>query len=309
MAFVLVRILLEVQGGKVTSPLLVLDCHYLCHRAFHAQGKQLAWKGRATGVIFGFFQSILSLKEEFATERIAFCFESPKLKRKQIFPEYKAHRHNREFTLTEKQAMTELHVQINQLRTRYLPQVGFKNIFCFEGMESDDIMARLAQRRQDEVILVTSDSDLWQCLSDTVSIYQPVGQKLLTRDWFVSKFDFEPRKWAVIKAIAGCAGDGVPGLPGVGEITAAKYLQGKLPFTSKAYQKITGEDGKFMIRRNRDLVCLPLDACPTPDLQEDKLTTEGWQKVCQELGFKSLLQRPPWFSKNKTYERQQRFLL
>lgn len=278
------------------APLLVLDCHYLCHRAFHAQGKRLAWEGRATGVIFGFFQSILSLKEEFSTERVAFCFESPNLRRKKIYPAYKARRHLKTNTPDEQVALNELHVQISQLRKRYLPEVGFKNIFCFAGMESDDIMARFAQVPE-ETILVTSDSDLWQCLSERVSIYQPINQKLLTHEWFLNKFGFAPKKWAIVKAIAGCNGDGVSGIAGVGEITAAKYLQGKLPFKSVAYKKIVSEEGKAVIRRNRDLVSLPMDGCPVPELQEDVLGVEGWQKVCSELGFKSLLQRPPWFVK------------
>lgn len=280
-------------------PLIVLDCHYLCHRAFHSQPRSLEWKGRATGVIYGFLQTIGQLQKEFNSPRIAFCFESKTLKRKAIYPNYKQSRIDKreEGDADAKKAYNELTVQIAELRERHLRKIGWRNVFSFEGMEADDIMASIAQNKDtdDEVILVTGDSDLWQCLSSSVNIYQPTKQKLLTVNWFLKTHGFLPSRWALVKAIAGCQGDGVKGVGGVGEKTAIKFIQGKLPDGSKAYQTIMSREGKDIVWRNRDLVELPFKGCPVAKMLKDEVKNSTWVQTCIDLGFKSLMHNPPQF--------------
>jgi len=275
------------------QPLLVLDVHYLCHRAFHAQG-DLSWGVKPTGVIFGFLKGIKAFKEEFQTDRVAFCFEHPHLYRRDIYPEYKRKR-AADRTPTEKKAYTALSIQINELHRRYLPRIGFKNIFAYDGMESDDIMAEIAlsAKPDEDVILVTTDSDLWQCLRDNVRIYQPTKQRTLTRNWFLKTHGMEPSRWAVVKAIAGCNGDGVRGVEGVGEVTALRYLRGELKEDSVAHQKITSPASRFIVQRNRRLVQLPYAGCPKTRIVEDHVSVKGWEEVCAELGMKSLTGQPP----------------
>lgn len=275
----------------MTSPLLVLDVHYLCHRAFHTQG-HLSWEGISTGVIFGFLKDIPRLKDELRTDRVAFCFEHKESYRCSLFPGYKCKR--RAFkTDKEKEAYGSLQSQIQLLRTKYLPVIGFKNIFCFPGMESDDIMAEIAKKEKGEVILVTADSDLYQCLSPTVSIYNPHKQVRFDDIWFKKIYQIDPRDWAIVKAVAGCSTDNVPGVGGVGEKTALKFLKGELPKTSKAYHSIMSPSGKFTVRRNRQLVELPFEGCPTPVIQKDDITRKGWKDVCSQLGMKSIAGAPP----------------
>jgi len=275
------------------SPLLVLDTHYLCHRAFHSTG-ELSWQGRATGVIFGFLNSISALKDEFQTDRIVFCFEHSHLHRRDIYPDYK-YKRAKNRTEQEKKNYSALAIQISELRQRYLPKIGFKNIFCFRGMESDDIMAALAASYSStqEVILVTSDADLWQCLGPNVSIFSPQKRKVYTEEWFHKTYQFTPSKWAVVKAIAGCDSDCVAGIKGVGEATALKFIRGELKKDSKAYRSIVSPEGKEIIRRNRMLVQLPYANCPTPNLLEDQITKKAWAEVCELLGMKSIRNRPP----------------
>ena len=147
------------------KPLLVLDCHYLMHRAFHA-APDLSWEGKLTGAIYGFFKTLGALKDEFSSDRFVFCFESPHLFRRDVFPGYKRRRHAPD--PKEHKAKLHLTLQIAELRKRLLTQVGFKNVFCEEGYESDDLMAQLAADAPEETILVTSDSDLYQCLRSNV---------------------------------------------------------------------------------------------------------------------------------------------
>lgn len=275
----------------MNTPLLILDTHYLCHRAFHAQGK-LAWEGKPTGVIFGFLKTLSQLKDDFHTDQIAFCFEGKTLYRKIIYPQYKQRRSTN--LEPEKEAvLTELRAQIQALKNDYLPRIGFRNIFCVDGYESDDLMAAMSTHPRNEVVLVTADSDLFQCLNSDVSIWSPQKNKLLTARWFLKEYGLLPRNWALVKAIAGCSSDNVPGIPGIGEITALKYMHGKLPAKSLAFRKIMSESGRAIVLANRKLVELPFKGCPIPKMGPDEISVGGWRGVCEELGFCSLAGRPP----------------
>lgn len=278
----------------MSQPWLVLDTHYLCHRAFHSS-KELTWKSKPTGVIFSFLKSITYLKDEFQTDRIVFCFEHPCLFRRDTFSGYKIKRMTKEKTEKEKESYSQLCIQISELRQRYLPEIGFKNVFSFRGMESDDIMAQIARSVPDDqdVILVTADQDLYQCLKPNVTIYSPQAKRIVTEDWFKKEFKLRPSQWAVVKAIAGCQSDEVPGVGGVGEATAVKYLRGELKEDSKAYQTITSEFSKTVVRRNRKLVQLPHEDCPVPVLQEDDISKSAWLSVCDTLGMRTIAGHPP----------------
>lgn len=277
------------------EPLLVLDVHYLCHRAFYSQG-ELSWKGIATGVIFGFLKSIALLKDEFMTDRIAFCFDSTNLKRCEMFSEYKHKRRSgpRPPPSKELEAMSNLKEQIAKLRRYYLPRIGFKNIFRAPGYESDDLMAAIvANSAYDRIILVTDDSDMYQCISRNVSVYSPRKQVTYDLEWFKHKYGIQPKEWSMMRAISGCHTDNVPGIPGVGEITALKYLRHELPEKSKSYKTIESLEGKAIILRNLGLVALPFFLCPVPEIREDVISVEGWKAVCSELGMKTLSGHPP----------------
>lgn len=275
-----------------TGPWLILDVHYLAHRAFHT-GQELTWKGQATGVIFGLLKAISTFKDQFDTDRVAFCFEHKHLFRRDIFPAYKEHRRGK-MSDEDKHNYTQLGIQIHALRGNYLPTIGFRNIFCVHGMESDDLMAAIAcgLPETEEAILITSDMDLLQCLRSNVTIYSPQKQKLFTEHWFKKEYGLRPSQWAVVKAMAGCHGDGVPGIGGIGEKTALAYLRGELK-KGKAFEKIKSEEAKITIQRNRRLVQLPYEGCPFPVLVPDKISKQGWEEVCTMLGMKSIAGRPP----------------
>lgn len=275
------------------NALLVLDSHYLCHRAFHAQA-DLSHEGIKTGVIFGFLKDIGRLKAEFQTDRVAFCFEGSTLYRKVIFPDYKMKRIQAEQQDPVKiQARADLRRQIDTLRINHLPRIGFNNIFYFPGYESDDLMARFAER-EDEVILITSDADMFQCLRENVMMYSPQKQRLFTESWFQQTYGIKPELWSLVKAISGCDSDGVPGIPGVGEITALRFVRGE------AIQKralIMCRESREIISRNRKLVQLPYEGTPQLTLREDLISMKGWNDVCKGLGIRSMAGRPPVYSR------------
>jgi DNA polymerase I len=270
--------------------LIVLDCHYLCHRAFHVS--DLSWQGRATGVLYGFLRSLVSIQDEFSSDRLAFCFEGArhKLLRRKILPTYKDRREEKR-TYKDREivkARSDLEKQIATLRDEILPSVGFKNIFCYPGYESDDIMANIAlyTPENEETILVTADHDLFQCLRSNVSIWSPQRQHFVTESWFRRRYHIPPRKWAEVKALAGCHSDNVPGVGGIGETSALKWLRGEL--RGQMTEKITCKASREIARRNRALVQLPFEGCPVPEIQRDHFKRKAWNRVCDKLGMKTL---------------------
>ncbi|MBM3302852.1 MAG: hypothetical protein FJY85_23255 [Deltaproteobacteria bacterium] len=280
---------------------LILDTDYLCHRARWSM-KDLSWKGAATGVVYGVLQSVLQLQERFQTDKVAFCFDSHVSKRREIYPDYKANRKNRQPMTEEEEAFEkEYRRQVVKLRKEYLPEIGFRNVFWQSGYESDDLMAVAALEAESfptwSGVIVTADHDLYQCIRGNVSVYNPQKRENMTLQRFYQTYHIEPKHWATIKSIAGCSSDNIPGAKGIGEKTALKFIQDQLKKDSKAYQTIRryclSPEEKIAVR----LVTLPLEGTGTVRLKSDKIKPEGWDSVCRKLGFKSLRHRLPRIGK------------
>jgi len=276
---------------------LILDCNYLCHRAKYAT-PDFSYGGSPTGVIYGFLRFLPMLQEELISERLVFCWDSRTNKRYNLLPEYKAHRraHKDEMTAEEIRFEKMFRAQMRLLRQKYLPLIGFSNVFVQKGMESDDLIASICKNslgEDDYAVIVSSDHDLYQLLCPEVSMYDPIKRELFTWKDFRKQYHISPRHFAKVKALAGCTTDNVPGIQGVGEITACKYLRGVLSTTSKIYAKIEDEKHEVM-KRNRKLVQLPLKGTKVFPLRPDNLTEKGWQKVVEMLGMSSLKDRMPF---------------
>lgn len=266
---------------------LCIDVSCLCHRAWHAL-PHLGWKGRATEVIYGFLNSVQLLRQNFSTDNIAFCFDSKSSKRRDLFPDYKRRRGRMLEDPAKALARQELHEQIDDLRLRHLPAAGFSAVFYYPGLESDDILATIAKtvagKRDQEAILVTSDSDLWQCLRPNVHLYDPQKRKIFTAKIFTQLYGITPSQWLDVKVLAGCKTDEVPGIPGVGEVTALKYVRGELPSDHPIRSKVL--KSQYIINRNIKLIKLPWNPCPVPDLKEQRWNPHQWNVMLRSLGIR-----------------------
>ncbi len=273
------------------STWLVLDATWLCHRAYHALG-DLSHLGVSTGVVYGFLRDIPRFQDMFSTGKIAFCFDHGKSLRVADFPAYKKNRAMG--TVAEVKSRGVLEEQIIQLALKHLPDIGFRNVFRQYGYEADDLIASVVQKLRkgrDSAIIIAADKDLYQLLSDSVSIWNPQSKKLMDRKGFTQKYGIDPCKWAHVKAIAGCKTDNIPGVPRVGDLTAARYISGQLKPHTKSYQAI--EKSKEWVERLK-LVQLPYSGAVTPILLLDNVTRSNWETVCEKLGMETLKKTPPW---------------
>lgn len=230
---------------------------------------------RENNPVFGFFATMLNLRERFDSDDFVFCFDHGPLKRNQILPTYKERTRSPEHEEEHKQAKGIM----LKLRTDILPSLGFKNIVSQQGYEADDLIAAatiFGMDEGDEAVIISADRDLYQLLSPNVILYNPntetiTNEKTLADNWF----GLEPKQWAYVKAIAGCNSDKIPGIRGVGEKTAAKYVVGMLDQHIKSFGLIRNcplED----FQKRMQLVKLPMDGTDLFDLEPQNV---NWRKV------------------------------
>lgn len=284
------------KESRMQNKWLILDCNFLCHRTKHATGG-LSSGNTPTGVIYGFLKTVIALQESFNTDKVIFCWDSKSSKRKELYPEYKKKRSQKykEWTEEEAEFEAEFRQQMAMLRSCYLKVIGYRNVFCQKGYEGDDIMASICKDlpNTSEAIIITTDKDLYQCIKHNVSMNSLSKKGTITLQSFKQEYGISPKEWGMLKAIAGCNTDEVPGVRGVGEKTCIKYLRGELKETTKAYKNITCKKGLAIYKRNRQLVILPFKGTKHFRLKEDRFTRKGWKSVMEKLGMESLKDKGP----------------
>ena len=290
---------------------LIIDCNYVCHRAFHSV-KNLSHNQRQVGVIFGFIKQIFALSEKFKSRDFIFCWDSRKSYRGLIYPDYKKNRQQLKETEEEQVDRNQAYDQFDELRTEILPYMGFKNIFHQTGYEGDDLIAFVSMRIPDQYTIVTADEDLLQlivrdrfCPVDFYNFKAITTYQNFTDTWYgLTPFDF-----AKIKAIAGCHSDNVAGITGIGETTAAKYLAG-LRIGPAAMKKIELEKDRFL-KINLPLVSLPFQGrkpIKIDGIVDEDLCQEQFSALFGQYGFRSLLTEEAvkkwskFFDKERTHD-------
>jgi len=260
---------------------IIVDSNYLCYRAFHTTGF-MSYGDDGTGIIYGFLKSIEKIIERFKTIDLVFAWDSRESLRKEILPTYKSREHLKE---EERELRKRAFVQFNILRENVLTSIGFKNVFMFPGYESDDIIAYCVKNYKRDWIIVSSDHDLYQLL-DRSSMFSINTDKLFTSDDFVKEYSVDPSYWGMAKAIAGCEGDKVPGVSGVAEKTAIKYLKGELKKDSVKYKSIISS--LDIIERNKKLVILPFAGLDFKLYRQTKnLDIDAFANICVKYGFQT----------------------
>lgn len=258
---------------------LLIDTNNLCWRMAHSLAKRYPGDD-AVGIT-----SLAEVKKWIdwhSSTGCVFAFDSGKPLRKVEHPFYKANRAS--ITADEAEMKRRVNQQILDLRLEWLRKAGFNNVFWQEGYEADDVIASVARDVPSgaKAIIVTTDTDLFQCASERVSVWNPITYTATTPASMLTKFGVGPERWAEVKALAGCSSDGIRGVEGVGEKTACKHLNGKLPEHVMASKKIRACGDE--IKRNLGLVKLPWPGTAKFDLEADDDSDARWKAVAMELG-------------------------
>ncbi|WP_234341266.1 DNA polymerase I [Streptomyces sp. NRRL S-1813] len=200
-----------------------MDGHSMAYRAFFALPVEnfTTVTGQPTNAIYGFASMLANTLRDEAPTHFAVAFDvSRKTWRSEEFADYKA---NRSKTPDEFKGQVEL---IGEL----LDAMHVKR-FAVEGFEADDVIATLTEQATAqgfEVSIVTGDRDSFQLVSDDVTVLYPTkGVSELTRftpEKVFEKYGLTPAQYPDFAALRGDPSDNLPGIPGVGEKTATKWI-------------------------------------------------------------------------------------
>jgi 5'-3' exonuclease len=134
---------------------------------------------------------------------------------------------------------------------------------------------------------------MFQLLSDKVTIWNPTAKKFITRNIFMEEYGITPRNWPEVKAIAGCDSDDIPGLKGIGDKIASKFLANGIDTNHKNFKRIRHwiTDGRYAA--NLKLTKLPYHGVKQFVPEEDEVSVKKWNKMCERMGMRSLIGRSP----------------
>lgn len=272
---------------------VLIDVSFLTHRARYAM-KDMEPEDFPTGLLFNFFEQFKTIcnHHQIQSNKVVLFFDSRKSHRKRFFPDYKKKRVE-DRTPEEVEQCRAMYVQQDLLRTAMIPNMGIQ-ILRQTGLESDDLMAIAAQQIEadDKALIVTSDQDLLQCVTENVHWFDPNRDNYLSPSGVFEKKGVRPKEFAEVKAIGGCNSDEVPGVPRVGEATAVKYLKGDLPKHHKTYKSIVSPEGQAIIERNRKLVYLPHEKTKPVTLIAPAYNPDKFFEDCKKYGLIPYLKGP-----------------
>jgi DNA polymerase-1 len=202
--------------------LALIDGNSIAYRAFYALPDDLATKsGQITNAVFGFTRMLIRLMKDYHPEGVAVAWDvSRKTFRTDSYPEYKANRDKApDHFRSQLPLMDEVLQALNITQLRE------------EGYEADDIIASLTQQATADgwdVLIVTGDRDTFQLVGGPVQVlYTRRGISdtvLADEDWVEEKYGVSPSQYVEYAALRGDSSDNLPGVPGVGEKTAAKLI-------------------------------------------------------------------------------------
>lgn len=286
----------------MAEKIVLIDGHSILNRAFFGLPDLTNSEGLHTNAIYGFLNIMLKLLDEEKPEylTVAFDVHAPTF-RHQMYEEYKG---------TRKPMADELRQQVPVMK-EVLRSMGIR-IIEQEGLEADDLLGTLSKRCESEgmdVIIISGDRDLLQLATDKVKIRIPKTKQGRTEveDYYAAdvkeRYQVTPLEFIDMKALMGDTSDNIPGVPGIGEKTAAKIIteyhsienayqhagELKPPRASKAIVEYWD-----MAVMSKKLAAICVDASLDYDIESARLGnifTEEAYTLFQKLQFKNLLSR------------------
>ncbi|MGC3021110.1 DNA polymerase I [Brevibacterium sp. FAM 24630] len=225
--------------------LLLIDGHSLAYRAFHALPVEnfSTSTGQTTNAIYGFISMLINVLRDEAPSHVAVAFDLGRQTfRLEEYPEYKAGR---------AKTPPEFHPQIDLIKD-IVTAMGIR-VVVKEGFEADDALAtmtRMGTEAGAAVEVMSGDKDSFQLASEDVTILYPKrgvsDLNRMTPAAVEEKYGVSPANYRGLAALVGEKADNLPGVPGVGDKTAAKWLaaHGDLPGVLENAEKIGGKVGE-----------------------------------------------------------------
>jgi DNA polymerase-1 len=239
------------KGDSVRRELFLIDGNSLAYRAFYALPEEMATSdGRPTNAIYGFASMLAKLLIEHRPAAGVVVWDAGWSGREKEYEPYKAQRKPRPDLLGEQWPHLEPLAEA----------FGFRNIRV-KGYEADDVIAALVRdARGDEipVMVVSGDRDVYQVVTDGVRVMTTsrgiTDTRVYDRDGVVERYGVPPELVPDLIGLKGDTSDNIPGVPGIGDKTAAQLLQqfGSLEEVLEHTEEISGPKRKQMLAEHAD---------------------------------------------------------
>ncbi|MGZ4190848.1 MAG: DNA polymerase I [Solirubrobacteraceae bacterium] len=208
----------------MADELFLIDGNSLAYRAFFALPESIATStGVPTNAIFGFASMLVKILTDYGPKSTVVVWDAGSSGRKEVYSEYKAQRSSRPDLLREQWPALEPLVEA----------FGYRNLKV-DGYEADDVIASLAEvaKTQDppiEVMVVTGDRDAYQLVDEQVRIMTTsrgiTDTRVYDRQGVIDRYGIPPELVPDFIGLKGDTSDNIPGVPGIGDKTAADLLQ------------------------------------------------------------------------------------
>jgi DNA polymerase-1 len=279
--------------------LFLLDAYALIFRGYYAliKNPRINSQGMDTSAIMGFMNSLFDVIRREKPDHLAVCFDKGgSAERTDLFPEYKANR-------SETPDAIRIAVPYIQdiLKAMQIPVV------VKEGWEADDIIGTLAKQAEKEdykVFMVTPDKDFGQLVSENIFMYKPARMGNGIEIWGIpeiqKRFGVErPEQVIDYLGMMGDASDNIPGLPGVGDKTARKFIAdfdsmenlfvNTDKLKGKMREKVEANKELGLLSKKLATICLDVDVTfNADDYEMSEPNAEAVQKIFEELEFRRL---------------------
>jgi DNA polymerase-1 len=277
-------------GDQAKKPengrLLLLDGHSLAYRAFFALPAEnfSTTTGQPTNAVYGFTAMLINVLRDEQPTHVAVAFDrgEPTFRHEQ-YVEYKA---NRRETPEDFRSQLSLIFEV-------LDALGIKRL-SLAGYEADDLIATLATQAEAEgmdVLIVSGDRDVLQLVDDHVTVLMTrrgiTDMSRFTPAAVEEKYTLTPAQYPDFAAVRGDPSDNLPGIPGVGEKTATKWIRefGSLEELVNRVDEVKGKAGDALrehlgdVLRNRQMTALVRDV-PLGDIGAgpDDLVPKVWDR-------------------------------
>ena len=200
------------------ASLYLIDGHNVLYRTFFGVPRLTAPDGTPTNVVLGVARILLKILREERPDAIVAVFDSREpTPRHAIYPEYKANR---------LKTPEDLAAQIPVV-DEMIDALGVRRL-SVAGAEADDIIGTLSRRAEErgmDVVIVSSDKDMYQLVSPRVKVRDGLKEHTVGEAQVEEVFGVPPGKVADLLALAGDPSDNVPGVPGIGEKTASELIR------------------------------------------------------------------------------------
>jgi DNA polymerase I len=285
----------------------VIDGHSLIHQVFHALPEMSSPSGEPVGAVFGFTRDLFFLIEEKKPDYLFCAFDMPgKTFRHDMYDQYKIHRPEMDAELVPQIASIR-----RVLEVLSIPALGI------EGFEADDILATLARIVDElggECILVTSDKDCRQLITNRVKVYNIRKNAYIDRDALMADWGIAPEQVVDYQALVGDSVDNVPGVPLIGPKFARQLLEqyGTLEAVLDHAADVPGAKRKENLAKFRDQALLSRDlvrldahvpvAIPW-DVPVGGINRPAALALFRDFGFRSLVMKIDSLTKSEAGDR------